>query len=259
MKITVITVCLNASASIRRTIESVLAQTRKADEYILVDGGSTDGTLEIIKEYRNAITLWISEKDKGISDAFNKGIALATGDWIGILNADDWYEPTTLEMVERHAATADVLHGKIQYWIGFQKDYLAEGNQDFLESEMTIHHPTVFVKAETYKECGNFRLDYRYAMDYELVLRFYKAKKKFVYIPVVLANMSFEGASDKNWRKATQESREAKIANGISSIVAYSYYFKQIARTTVARRLKKMGLSSLLKAYRKRFALVKKN
>lgn len=258
MKISVITVCLNASSTLRRTIESVLNQTRKVDEYIIVDGGSTDGTLEIIKSYGPAISTWISEKDKGISDAFNKGIALATGDWIGILNADDWYEPTTLQLIEEHGHEVEVLHGIIQYWTKGEKDYRAEGYHDLLKSEMTVHHPTVFVKRSVYNECGVFRLDYRYAMDYELVLRFYLAGKKFGYVPHVLANMSFDGASDRHWKKATRESKEAKIVNGLPQSNARLYYWKQMIRTSVARTLKKSGLSILLNAYRKRFSLVKK-
>ena len=99
MLISIITVCLNAVETIETTIRSVLQQTYKNVEYIVIDGGSTDGTLQIIEKYRNDISILISEKDEGIYDAMNKGIELARGDYIGIINADDWYEKDAVEHV----------------------------------------------------------------------------------------------------------------------------------------------------------------
>jgi len=258
LTISVITVCLNASSSIRRTIESVIHQTRKPFEYIIIDGGSTDGTLEIIHEYRDCISHLVSEKDKGISDAFNKGIQLCSGDVIGILNADDWYESETLQRVADHMGEGDLLHGKLQYWRNGKKDYLAEGNHLKLSKEMTIHHPTIFVRKILYQECGLYRVDYKYAMDYELALRFFLKSKRFVYVPETLANMSFNGASDMNWNKAIRESKYAKLDNGLDRISSYIYYMKQIFRSYIARLLKRLGLNRALKMYRKHFALVRK-
>jgi glycosyltransferase involved in cell wall biosynthesis len=258
LKISIITVCLNAAKTIRKTIESVANQTVLPFEYIIIDGGSTDGTLQIIKEYGTLITKIISEKDAGISDAFNKGIRLASGDVVGILNADDWYEPTTLQLVQKNSMKGDVFHGKIQYWRGGQKDYLAEGNHYLLEKEMTIHHPTVFVKKSVYDALGNFKLDYHYAMDYELMLRFYVHNIRFVYIEEVLANMSFDGASDKNWKKAIKESYRAKTENRLPITTSKTYYWKQLTRTFVARNFTKMGLKILLNIYRKNFSIIKK-
>lgn len=96
MKISIVTPCYNAAKTIVRTMDSVLAQTVSPFEYIIIDGGSTDGTVEIAKSHP-AVTYVISEKDKGIADAFNKGIALSSGDAIGIINSDDWYEPEAIE------------------------------------------------------------------------------------------------------------------------------------------------------------------
>ncbi len=259
MKISIITVCLNASSTIRRTIESVLSQRTKPYEYIVVDGGSTDGTLEIIKGYGTAITRLISEKDKGISDAFNKGIAMATGDWIGILNADDWYEPNTLQKIAENQTKADIVHGKIQYWAGSQKGYSAGGDHSLLKREMTLHHPTVFVRKSFYDAHGLFKLEYRFAMDYEIMLRFALNGARFCYIPDILANMSFDGASDKNWKNAIKETKKAKLENGQPKLPSERYYWKQLARTFVARYLNKTGFSGIVAFYRKHFALVKKN
>jgi len=257
LKISIVTICLNAAKTIRKTIDSVVGQTVAPFEYIIVDGGSTDGTLEIIQGYGSFITL-ISEKDAGISDAFNKGIRLANGEVIGILNADDWFEPDTLSLVSENIGKSDVAHGKVQYWRGLQKDYLAEGNHSLLEKEMTIHHPTVFIKKSVYDSLGSFKLDYRYAMDYELMLRFYVNNIRFVYIEEVLANMSFDGTSDKNWNKAIKESYRAKTENGLSIITSKIYYWKQVTRTFIARSFTKMGFGILLDFYRKNFALIKK-
>lgn len=258
LKISIVTVCLNAAKTIRKTIDSIVNQTVAPFEFIIIDGGSTDKTLEIIKEYGSLITHVISEKDAGISDAFNKGIRLASGDVIGILNADDWYEHDTIKLVAKKMDTADVVHGKIQYWRDGQKDYLAQGNHSLLAKEMTIHHPTVFVKKSVYNKLGGVKLDYHYAMDYELMLRFYVNNIHFVYIEEVLANMSFDGASDKNWKKAIKESYRAKIENGLPGTSSKIYYWKQLTRTFVARSFTKMGLGILLNFYRKQFALIKK-
>ena len=100
MKISIITVCLNSKRTIEQTIQSVIGQAHDNCEYIVIDGGSTDGTLEILKKYDGSISTIISEPDEGIYDAMNKGIALATGDIIGILNSDDWYEPGIFKLVE---------------------------------------------------------------------------------------------------------------------------------------------------------------
>lgn len=195
---------------------SVLSQNYPNLEYIIIDGGSTDGTLDIIHQYESQISYWVLEPDKGISDAFNKGIAKATGVIIGILNADDWYEPNTFHLVAGNCQNGDVLHGKIQYWRTNQKDYFAEENHELLSKEMTIHHPTVFVKKTVYDRFGTFKVDFRYAMDYEMLLRFVLRGAHFYYVPEILANMSFAGTSDRNWDKAIKESKKAKLENGLA-------------------------------------------
>ncbi len=106
-KVTIITVAYNAQATIEATILSVLAQSYKSLEYIIIDGGSTDGTLQIIKKYEDKISKYISEPDKGIADGFNKGIALATGDWIGMINADDQYTPNAVEVMMNNISKHD--------------------------------------------------------------------------------------------------------------------------------------------------------
>ncbi len=126
MKISVITVCFNSEKTIARTIESVINQHYSDLEYIIIDGGSKDKTVEIINKYRNELSYFISEPDQGISDAFNKGIRVATGDIIGIINSDDWYENGIFKLVNEmflQNKEIDVLVGALRYWDDKKKQF----------------------------------------------------------------------------------------------------------------------------------------
>nr|CBX29977.1 hypothetical protein N47_F16720 [uncultured Desulfobacterium sp.] len=140
---------------------------------MIIDGGSTDGTLDIIKAYNDKIDYWISEPDDGISDAFNKGINISTGMMIGIINAGDWYELNTIELVASviRVTDVDIVHGKLQYWHKEQQSEQVSGNHNFLDKDMTVNHMTVFIRRELLKKIGVFSTKFQYAMDYELLLR----------------------------------------------------------------------------------------
>ena len=186
--ISIITIVFNGEKHLEQTIRSVLDQTYPHIQYIIIDGGSTDQSVNIIKKYEKDIYYWVSEKDNGISDAFNKGIARATGDVIGIINADDWFEPQALERLGQIGDT-DICFGDIQLWENERKELIQKGNLPLLSREMTIHHATVFVKRNIYEVYGGFDLHYRCAMDYDLLLRFKVKNCRFMYIPHVLSNM----------------------------------------------------------------------
>src|SRR5262245_19759519 len=143
--VSIITVAYNADRFIEKTIQSVLSQTYSPIEYIIIDGGSTDNTADVIKKYADRIAYWYSEKDNGISDAFNKGLNKATGDIIGIINADDWYESDTIEKVVNNFGDSDVTYGDLQIWKGTEKDFILKGDHTLLAREMTVNHPTVFI------------------------------------------------------------------------------------------------------------------
>ena len=198
MKISIITVCLNSASTIEQTIESVLVQKDKDVEYVIVDGGSTDGTLEIINKYRNVIDIVISEPDNGIYDAMNKGISLAQGDIIGIINSDDWYEQEIFEQVRETFSVSDagVVYGKMNL-ISENGDsqLLIPTDIEKLRYEMEIPHSTVFIKKNIYEEYGLFSLEYKIAADYELMLRYYSRGVKFVYLNEILANFRLGGMS----------------------------------------------------------------
>jgi glycosyltransferase involved in cell wall biosynthesis len=228
--VSIITPVKNGEKHLRQSIESVISQSYRNIEHVIIDGQSTDSTLDIIKEYEDKIAYWKSERDRGISDAFNKGIQECNGEIIGIINADDWYEKGAVENAvstfSQYPATG-VVCGSISYWDDKKFLYHSPSIPGKLKYRMKVHHPTVFVKKSIYKNFGFFREDFKYAMDYELLLRFYMAKVPFKSIPNVLANMRFGGKSDITWKKALHEVHRAKLLNNISplsSLVSHWYF-----------------------------------
>jgi glycosyltransferase involved in cell wall biosynthesis len=253
--ISVVTIVRNGEASIDRAIRSVLSQTYPNVEYIVVDGGSTDRTLDILRGYGDRISYWKSEKDSGISDAFNKGIGLASGEIVGILNADDWYEADALEKVASSYLEdpgAGVIYGWMNYWRGDELSDVYRSDHSFLDRRMSISHPASFVAKRVYDEHGVFDLSYKYAMDYELILRFFRAGVKFVRIEKILSNMSSGGASFSNWERSFREMARAK-SRYIGTPAAYAYFSWQLFRKYLSIMLFKAGFGWLIGIYRRLF------
>lgn len=228
MKISIITVCYNSADTIEDTIRSVLSQGYEDIEYIVVDGGSKDGTIDILNKYRDNIDKYISEPDKGVYDAMNKGIMLATGDLIGFINADDFY--TDNNVIRQIIAAfedndVDCCYGDLEYVDGkdLSKVKRRWKSQPYREGlfEKGWHppHPTFIVKKNIYDRFGSFDLDYDIGSDYELMLRFLrKFGIKYCYIPHVLVRMRIGGISNKNlWHivKANIECYRAWEKNGL--------------------------------------------
>lgn len=209
-KVSIITVCKNSGATIRETIESVLHQTYRNIEYIIVDGKSTDKTLDIIEEYiplSDGRLKYITEKDKGIYDAMNKGIACATGDMIGIINSDDWYEPDAVEKVVQcfESTDADAVYGEI--WLIDQNGEREHHTSD----SMFPPHPSTFIKREIYKKYGMFDLNYPIASDRDLLLRFMAEGIRFERIDGILANFRRTGISNTRNLECAKESYEIDL------------------------------------------------
>lgn len=194
--ISVVTVVYNGEKNIEQTINSVLNQTYKNVEYIIIDGNSKDKTLEIIKKYEDRIDYWQSEPDKGIYDAMNKGIKLATGDYIGLLNADDWYENDTCEFIANKVCTekADVYHGLLRYLDEDNQLLKVEGYTIKLINSGMIAHPTCFIKKSVYNKIL-YDTKYKSASDYDLIYKLINNKFIFNFSEKILTNFRVGGMS----------------------------------------------------------------
>lgn len=256
--VSVITVVYNGEKYIESAIRSVLHQTYDNIEYIIIDGGSTDNTPGIIEKYKSKIALSISEKDRGISDAFNKGISHATGEIIGILNADDWYEKDTVEKIMTQMANADVIYGDLRLWNNDKVDFILKGNHQSLDSEMRLNHPTVFVKKHCYTRFGVFNEMYKCGMDYDMMLRLKINGCQFAYIPSVLANMRWGGLSDAKWMLGCTETLSIKnkyLRN--KKLLNHVYFIKHIMAIAVPKFLTHLHLGFIVKKYRLGFSRMK--
>lgn len=221
--VSIITIVFNGEKHLQQTINSVASQTYSKIEYIIVDGGSTDNTLNIIRLNENHITKWISEKDRGISDAFNKGIGMCTGDIIGIVNSDDWLETDAIHNVVSNINDSDIVYGEVQFWFKDKMQNATKSNHKNLRLGMTLAHPACFVRRELYDMYGGFDENYKVAMDYDLMLRFLHKGVKFSRISKVLTNMRTEGVSDRQWLNGILE--EVNIKNKYYSRLANLFFF----------------------------------
>ena len=219
MKVSIITVVYNNEKTVENAIQSVLAQSYKDVEYIIVDGDSKDNTKKIISKYQEHLSHYVSEKDLGIYDAMNKGVALATGELIGILNSDDLYND--------HDVISDVVlqfnkHKHLNIIYG-DLVYVASENTDqvirkwhsvsyyprFFENGNVPPHPALFVKREVYKECGLFNLNFKLAADYDFMLRIFKKfGSSTYYLPRLMVRMRLGGATNKNLKNIIDGNKE---------------------------------------------------
>lgn len=275
MKISLITACYNSAETIRTAIESVLSQKGVDVEYIVVDGGSKDGTVDIIKEYAdktlnsqlltpNFTFRWLSERDKGMYDAINKGIKMATGDVVGILNADDVLatEDTLARIVAafqpskqttHHSPTPSLLDSSTIDCVYADIRFVREGESvEALRKAKSVRycsatkwrpwmfrfaamvpHPSFYVRRECFERLGGYSLDYRICADFELELRYlYLAKLKAAYLPECVVVMRMGGMSTAGWRSNMEINREdlrALRSHGIWSclpLIYLKYLFK---------------------------------
>lgn len=228
MKISVITVAFNAAHTIADTLDSVAAQTHPDVEHIVVDGASTDGTLTVVERHGKHVARMMSEPDRGIYDAMNKGLRLATGDVIGFLNADDVYADNgVLEHVSSvmERERLDALFGDAEFVSPAKpgrslRRYRSERfRPDRIAWGWMPAHPTLFLRRQVYQRFGLFRTDYRIAGDFELVARmFHGGTLRYRHLPEVLVRMKTGGISTGGWRNTLLLNREVLRAcreNGI--------------------------------------------
>ena len=261
MKITLITACYNSEATIGTAIESVLSQKGVDIEYIVVDGGSKDGTVDVIKEYSTRSTCstrltfkWISEKDRGMYDAINKGIKMATGDVVGILNADDVLaSDDTLAKIAAQFGERGTGNGERVECVYADIRFVREGvtvaalreaksvrycsakrwRPWMFRFAAMVPHPSFYVRRACFERLGGYSLDYRICADFELELRYLLLSKlRAAYLPACVVVMRMGGMSTAGWRSTVVINREdlrALRAHGIWSclpLIYLKYLFK---------------------------------
>lgn len=243
MKISIITIAYNSGHSIADAIQSVLSQTYPDIEYVIVDGKSKDNTVEVVKSFGNRISKFVSEPDKGIYDALNKGIRMATGDVIGFMHSDDLFAAD--DIIEKVATlfaknNVDSIYGDLEYV--YKNDtnkvlrYWKSGEFSIRKLKMgwMPPHPTFYVKKAVYDKYGLFNTNFRIAADYDTILRFLgKHRISTMYLPEVMVKMRVGGASNrslKNIIKKTKEDMQAIQDNQFGSL--FTLAFKNLRKLT---------------------------
>ena len=244
MKISIITVVWNNVKTIKDTIDSVLSQTYKNIEYIVIDGGSTDGTLSVLESRRDQLSALVSEPDEGIYDAMNKGIKLAKGDVIGFLNSDDFYlNDKVISKVAKEFErdiSLDASYANLIYVDQTNTSKIiryfktGEFKQGLFLKGWCPAHPTFFVRRSVYERNGNFDLNYHFASDVELMMRFLEIHKiKSLYIPEVMVKMRMGGVSNRNLKNiwlANKEIINSFHKNGLQVNSITFFIYKIISR-----------------------------
>jgi glycosyltransferase involved in cell wall biosynthesis len=211
--ISIVTVVYNGAQHLEQAIQSVINQDYENIEYIIIDGGSIDGSVDIIRKYGEKIAYWVSEPDQGIFHAMNKGIKKAAGDFIGILNADDWYEPGIITQVANAAADKS---GHVVFYC----DYYHYDEELSVDSKvkrfstmeywkgMSVSHQSMFIDRRVYEKLGDYNLEYRLAADYDFLLRMVNDGVDFVKIETHGVNFRRGGESTMRMRKSIREASQ---------------------------------------------------
>lgn len=233
MKISVITVCYDSQTTLERSIQSVVAQQWPEVEHIVIDGGSTDGTLAILERFRPHLAALVSEPDKGIYDAMNKGLLRATGEVVCFLNADDEYADASVltEVAQQmHTHRLDALVADVGFFKAGEPSRLIRRYRSDRFSPQKLAwgwmpaHPGFFLRRDVAQRVGLFKTDYRIAGDYEFVVRaFHGQQLRYRHLPRVLVHMQTGGASNNGWRAKVllnQEVLRACRENGVSTNMA---------------------------------------
>lgn len=220
--VSIITVVFNGEKHLEQTIQSVINQTYKNIEYIIIDGNSKDGTVNIIKKYEKHINYWVSEPDKGLYDAMNKGIIKANGKLIGMINSDDWYELDAVELIVntfKKNPTKTIIHGSRYdvYTNGFKREYKFNSSVfKFKYFSMTYSHPSMFVTKQEYQK-HSYNTSLKSYSDYQFILEaFLDNRNNIIYMPKPIVNFRLGGVSGQ--LKFKEELKEAFIARKMAGM-----------------------------------------
>lgn len=250
-KISIITITYNSEKTLENTIQSVMSQDYDNLEYLIIDGGSKDGTLKIVEKYREKIAKVVSEPDKGISDAFNKGIKFATGEIIGIINSDDLLLPNALNsLMNYYEPGVDVYRGELIFKntvTGYS--FIGRPSMEFpLKNYMKlgVSHPSTFIAKRAYDAYGGYDVNVRYIMDVDMLFRLYQNKCVFKYVPTELALFHSGGATNDAFYKKVKERFYVLRKNGgsltlslyISTIMMFKDMVKIVLDTLFGENFK---------------------
>lgn len=229
-KISIITISYNCEAEIEETILSVINQSYENKEFIIIDGASKDSTMQIVDKYRDSIDVVVSEPDKGRSDAFNKGIAKATGDYIVMINAGDMLADDALcKFAKAYKPGYDVIKGNTIRWnpqTNYTSIEIPVIHYPNIPLNFYVCHQSSYISRDAYNRFGNYKVDMRIAMDFELMLRFERLGASFCVIDEDLAIFRIGGVSQSSSNKRVEEMKYALKTNGRSwlSIFIFSIY-----------------------------------
>ena len=250
--VSLITVVRNGGTAFLRAAESVFAQTYRPIEYIVVDGGSTDGTVDVIMSLGDRISHWVSESDRGISHAFNKGLSMSSGRYIAFINADDWLEPDQIQeaVYALESRRADFVFGNLAYHDTDGKLlHVIKGDPHYaarLPSLMpALNHPTMLVERSVFDSIGGFDERYKVAMDYDWVLRAHLAGFCGRYAPGVLGHMTLEGTSDRGFVRGLAEVRDIAVTHGQPAIRGWPLFGYRVVKGMTQRMMKRCTPTSL--------------
>ena len=246
MKISIVTICYNAVDTIENTILSVINQTYNDIEYIVIDGASTDGTMNIVNKYRNRISKIVSEPDKGIYDAMNKGIRLATGDWINFMNAGDIFTSNNVvaNFVAKIAPSTTIAYGDTNFLLSSSVIVWKAYPLSYMKDMMCFGHQSVFVRLQYHKE-HLFDTSFRSSADYKLMYdAYFKDNVSFQYIPIIVADFDAVGGVSANsyCLRLKEEARIQGIDQSLKWKIKYIYstmvyYMKRIVKKLIPQHV----------------------
>lgn len=227
LKISVITIAYNCENEIEDTIRSVINQSYQNKEYIIIDGASTDKTMSVICRYKDKIDVVVSEPDKGRSDAFNKGVQKASGDYIVMMNAGDLLTEDALEKFSKNYIEGyDVIKGNTIRWnpdtdVCYREKPVL--NYPSIPFNFLVSHQSTYISREAYEKYGDYLTDFQVAMDFELMLRITRLGARFHSIDEDLAIFRMGGISQTSKRRRYKEMKEAMILNGRNSVETFIF------------------------------------
>lgn len=241
LKISIITICFNSETTIEQTIKSIIRQDYANKEYIIIDGGSTDNTMKIVEKYSDNIDYYISEKDKGRSNAFNKGIAKASGDVVILINSDDFLLPGTLtEAAKMIDGSADLYCGNLILWNSNTDQrcrIMPSMNYPTLPFFKKSVHQGIFATKDIYNKLGGYDEKIKYAMDLDFLMRATKAHAKFKHIDIDIAVFKLGGATSESVLKKKKEYMYIIRKNGGSTFDSYLFYYFLVITQTIKKCL----------------------